>query len=115
MASKVKVIKGEDRTLIFQISDEDTQAYYDLTTATEVTVCFKNANGSTLSKTRTSGAVSIITAISGKFSVTVSDTETSLLFADEASAVYVIIDVGTTRRIVTKGLEMALSVEEKPF
>ena len=91
MASKVKVIKGEDRVLNFQISDEDTQGYFDLTT------------------------VAIVTAIAGKLSVTLTDTETALMYADDAAPVYIMIDVGSTRRIVTKGLEMALSVEEKPF
>lgn len=115
MASKVKVIKGEDRVLNFQISDEDTQGYFDLTTATAITACFKNQDLTTLSKTLASGAVAIVTAIAGKLSVTLTDTETALMYADDAAPVYIMIDVGSTRRIVTKGLEMALSVEEKPF
>lgn len=115
MASKVKVVKGEDRVLNFQISDEETQGYFDLTTATEITVCFKNQDLTTLSKTMGGGAVSIVTAVAGKLSVTLTDTETALLYADDAVAIYIMIDVGTTRRIVTKGLEMAISVEAKPF
>lgn len=115
MASKVKVVKGEDRVLNFQISDEETKGYYDLTTATEITACFKNQDLSTLSKTLTSGAVAIVSAVSGKLSVTLTDAETALMYADDSVAVYIMIDVGTTRRIVTKGLEMALSVEAKPF
>ena len=115
MATKVKVIKGEDRTLSIQLSDEDTGGYYDLTSATALSVCFKNQDGSTLTKTLVSGSVAIVSAASGKITVSLTDSETAQLYADDAMPIYVVIDVGSTKRIVTKGLEMALSVEAKPF
>lgn len=115
MATKVKVIKGEDRTLSIQLSDEDTGGYYDLTTATAISVCFKNADLSTLTKTLASGAVALVSAVGGQITVALTDTETGLLYKADVVPIYVMIDVGVTRRIVTKGLEMALAVEAKPF
>lgn len=115
MANKVKVIKGEDRTLSIQLSDEDTGGYYDLTSATAISVCFKNADLSTLTKTLASGAVAIVSAVAGQITVALTDSETALLAADDAAPIYVVVDVGSAKRIVTKGLEMALSVEAKPF
>ena len=110
----LKIVKGEDRTINIHITEEDTTGDYNLTGATEITVKFKNQDGSVLSKTQTGGAVSVVSAVAGKIQVTLTDTETALLYAGEQSP-YVVVDVGSAKRIVTSGLENSVECEATPF
>lgn len=110
----LKIVKGEDRVLNIHISDEDTGGDYDLTSATEITVKFKKTDLSALSKTMGAGAVSIVSAVAGKIQVTLTDTDTALLLVGDQD-IYVEVDIGSAKRIVTEGLENSIEVIATPF
>lgn len=113
--STFKIVKGEDRIINLHLTEEDSGADYNLTSATEITVKFKKADLSVLTKTYTaSGGVSIVSAVAGKIEVSLTDSETALLYVGEGS-IYVTVEFGTTKRIITQGLENSIEVVETPF
>jgi hypothetical protein len=114
MTSPIKIVKGEDKTITIQLISEEDKSYYDLSDATGIAVAFKQQSGSALSKELDAG-VSIVSALAGKISVTLTDTETALLKEGELLPIYVTLDVGSTKTIVVSGLEKALTVVAKPF
>lgn len=113
--STFKIVKGEDRILNIHLTEEDSGADYNLTGATEITVKFKNADLSVLTRTYTaSGGVTIVSDVAGKIQVSLTDAQTSLLYIGEAS-IYVTVEFGSTKRIITKGLENSIEVLDTPF
>lgn len=111
--SQVTIVRGEDRTFSIILRDEKTDAPYDLTSYTAISVSFKKTDGTALTKSNGSG-VSISSTEGGKLSVTLSDTETASL-KEGAQPIYVTVDKGSDKRIITKGLEKAVNVVSKPF
>ncbi len=110
--SQVTIIQGEDRLINFGVKDSEDGVFIDLTGATEITVKTTAAAGGSVDFTLTGLEVSITDAPKGKFSVSMSDTKTSLIKVGEIP-VEVVIDIGTNRRIVQ--MEKALLVKKKLF
>lgn len=113
--STLKIVQGEDRVLNLHLTEEDSGADYNLTGATEITVKFKNADLSVLTRTYTaSGGVTIVSAVAGKIEIALTDTQTALLYVGEGS-IYCTVEFGSTKRIITEGLENSIEVVETPF
>lgn len=113
--STLKIVQGEDRVLNLHLTEEDSGADYNLTGATEITVKFKNADLSVLTRTYTaSGGVTIVSAVAGKIEIALTDAQTALLYVGEGS-IYCTVEFGSTKRIITEGLENSIEVVETPF
>lgn len=91
----VTIIKGEDRDILLRITDKATSQPFDLTAANAINARFKNQDDTVLIKPLQTGSVSIISAPSGKISVSLSAAETALLKAKEAQDFEVEISIGT--------------------
>lgn len=89
------IVQGEDKTLTITL---DT---LNLTSATEITCRFPGST-SVVEKTMTGGAVSLVTAASGIFSVTLTDTDTALLQPGTRATLEIVVDFSSTRRIFQK-------------
>ena len=110
--AQVTLIQGEDREINFGVKDSEDDVYINLTGATEITVKTSATAGGSVDFTMTATEVVITDAPTGRFKVVMSDTKTSLIKVGEQS-VEVIIDIGTSRRIVQ--LEKALLIKKKLF
>lgn len=97
----LELVQGEDIEFEIKLEDESQDAY-DLTAATEITFSVKKADGTTLSKTLSSGAISIVNSlpVNGKIKVALTDTDTNLLKASADQDMELLIDEGTNRKIV---------------
>lgn len=95
----VSMIQGEDRTLNFGVKDTDEDVYIDLTGATEITFSIGATAGGSVDCTLTATEIVVTDAEKGKFQVTISDTKSALVKLGERD-IEIIIDWGTTRRIV---------------
>lgn len=107
-AGFVVVRKGEDASLTF-FCVKQTGRPFPLTGATELTMKFKNADGTDLTKTMTGLGISLVNAGAGEFAVSITDTESALLKAVDRVDVQLIADFGTTRRIIN--FEKAITVK----
>ena len=99
----VKIVQGEDRVLKLRLRSptcEDETEPFDLTGNTEIEVRFKKQDGTTLSKLKTTGGVVVTNLILGKFDVVLSDAETALLKIGSRQSFTVVVDIGTTRRVI---------------
>lgn len=114
MSNTIKIVKGEDKTLTIQLVKEEDKLFYDLTGYTTISVSFKKADSTALTKT-TANSVSVVSALAGKITVVLTDAETATLKEGELLPIYVTIDVGSTKTIVVSGLEKVLNVVSKPF
>lgn len=90
MSELIQIIKGDDVKIDVSIKNEDLTPY-DLSSVTAATACFINADDSSLSLTLGSG-VSVLDAVAGKLRVSISDTESALLKANEEASFEVQID-----------------------
>jgi hypothetical protein len=104
------IVQGEDRTLPLQVQRSDGGSF-DLSSVTEITAKFVNQDASILSLTKTGGAVVVTDGPAGRFTVSISDTQSAalrLLNPVSAQDFTVVIDSGSDRRIVnfTKGLKV---------
>lgn len=97
----LELVQGEDIEFEIKLEDESQDAY-DLTAATEITFSVKKADGTTLSKTLSSGAISVVNSlpVNGKIKVALTDTDTNLLKASADQDMELLIDEGTNRKIV---------------
>ena len=97
----LELVQGEDIEFEIKLEDESGDAY-NLSSATEITFSVKKADGTTLAKTQTGGAISIVNSlpVNGKIKVALSDADTLLLKASAGQDMELIIDEGTNRKIV---------------
>lgn len=97
----LELVQGEDIEFEIKLTDENEDAY-NLSLATELTFSVKRADGTTLLKTQTSGAVTIVNSlpVNGKIKVSLTDADTTLLKASADQDMELIIDEGTNRKIV---------------
>lgn len=97
----LELVQGEDIEFEIKLEDESQDAY-DLTSATEITFSVKKADGTTLAKTLSAGAISIVNSlpVNGKIKVALTDADTLLLKASADQDMELIIDEGTNRKIV---------------
>lgn len=97
----LELVQGEDIEFEIKLEDESQDAY-DLTSATEITFSVKKADGTTLAKTLSAGAISIVNSlpVNGKIKVALTDTDTNLLKASADQDMELLIDEGTNRKIV---------------
>jgi hypothetical protein len=97
----VTIIQGEDKNIIVKIQNEDGDAY-DLSNVTEMEACFKNADGSTLTKTQTGGAITIVDSApqNGKIKIRLEETETALLKKGEELDMELLIDESGEKKIL---------------
>lgn len=97
----ITIIQGEDKNIIIKIQQEDGDAY-DLTNVTEMTACLKNADGTSLNKTQTGGAITIVDSApqNGKIKVRLEETETALLKVGEELDMELIVDESGEKKIL---------------
>lgn len=97
----LELVQGEDIEFEIKLEDESQDAY-DLTSATEITFSVKKADGTTLAKTLSAGAISVVNSlpVNGKIKVALTDTDTNLLKASADQDMELLIDEGTNRKIV---------------
>jgi hypothetical protein len=94
------IVQGEDRTLSLRVTRSD-EGSFDLTGVTGIEARFLNEDLSILSRTIGAGSVVVTDAPAGKFTVTITDTQSSLLkYSELPQSFSVVFDFGTTRRIV---------------
>ncbi len=95
----IEITRGEDRSVPLTVVKQNTcNEPFDLTGATEINVRFPTDTGF-LEKKLTLAEVTIVNAVLGMISVTLSDTDTTTLKVGSQQSFDVIIDIGTTRRI----------------
>ena len=94
-----KIIQGEDRSLNVVIKTSEGKCF-DLTGNTEITACFKETAGTFLSVTKTGGSIVVNSDEGGDITITLTDSETALLKMDKTADFEILVDIGTTRRIV---------------
>ena len=99
----IKIITGEDRNgtrpITIRLTSESNGLPFDLTGVTEITVCFKNADSTDLSKTIGSG-VTVTNAAGGQFKVELDDLETALLNIGDNQNIEVAVEFGTQKTII---------------
>lgn len=110
--SQVTLIQGEDREINFTVIDSEESIALDLTGSTEIAVKVAATDGGAISFLLSTAEVVITESTKGKFKVVMSDAKTSLLKVGDQS-VEVIIDIGSSRRIVQ--LSKALLIKKKLF
>lgn len=110
----VTIIQGEDRDLFLRIVDKATNQPFDLTNASAVNARFKNADGTVLTKIL-GGGVSIVSALSGKITVSVYSPESILLKAREAQdfEIEIVLGLGGTARLTVVQFLAALTVRAR--
>lgn len=106
------VVQGEDRTINFGIKDINEDVYIDLTGATAMSFKIAATAGGSVECTLLATEIAITDAVKGKFRVTLSDTKSALIKLGERD-IEVIVDWGTTRRIVQS--TKAVNVIKKLF
>lgn len=111
MKSQVKIFAGETRVIGVNIVEEDSLVPYDLTGATELTVCLKKQDGETLQLTQTGGKVNIIDEKLGQINFTLDATDSDSLKIGEDQHVEVEIEKATETRIVQ--IKSSLTVERR--
>jgi len=74
---QVKIIKGEDKSIVVLLTTP-TSGPFDLTGATPITCCFKNATGADLVLGLGTG-IAITTALAGKLTLSLTAAQTALL------------------------------------
>ena len=97
----ITIIQGEDKNIIVKVEQENGDAY-NLQSATEMEACLKNADGSSLVKTQTSGAITIVDSApqNGKLQIRLEETETELLKKGEALDMELLIDESGEKKIL---------------
>ncbi len=101
MADQVlHIIKGSDREFCVRVVVQDTQEPFDLTGASEIRALFRKSDDSTLTKTMTSGAISIVSACVGKMKIILNEVDTASLKAGENQSFEVEIQIGSITSIV---------------
>lgn len=92
-----EVIRGEDASLTF-FCVKQTGRPFPLTGATELSMAFKNADGTTLTKTLSGTGITLVNAGGGEFAVGLSDAETALLKLLDRDNLLLVADFGSTKR-----------------
>ena len=107
----VRVVQGEDVTVTVNIKDGDGNPY-DLSNVTAINVQVENTDGSTASFTLAGGAAAVVTAAAGVMSFTISDTASALLLVGDTQPIEIILDEGSSRRIVqiTRALKVVAAL-----
>lgn len=106
----VKIIQGGYKQFVVRLRDQSSDDPIDLTSATEITVCLKNADETDLELTLTDLEISLVSGPLGKFLVTVTSAQSALLkVLDNASMQVSYTLSGNTRRTI---VERAYSVLE---
>jgi hypothetical protein len=97
----ITIIQGEDKNIVVKIQQEDGDAY-DLSSVTEMEACLLNADGTTLTKTQTGGAITIVDSApqNGKINVRLEETETALLKKGEDLNMELVIDESGEKKIL---------------
>jgi hypothetical protein len=97
----VNIIQGEDKNIVIRIQEQDGDAY-NLVNVTEMTACFKNADGTNLEKTQSSGAITIIDSApqNGKIQVRLEEGETALLKKGDEQSMELVVDESGEKRIL---------------
>lgn len=97
----LEIVQGEDIQFEIKLEDENGDAY-GLGSVTELTFSVKKQDGTTLTKTQTGGAISIVGSApqNGRITVQLTDTDTALLKASADQDFELIVDEGSNRRIV---------------
>ncbi len=94
-------VLGSDVTIKVQIVDKYTNEPHNVSGTTAATATFPNADGSTLTKTMAGGAISVLDAGGGLFTVHLSRTETPLLEpGDDQSWQFSFIDANAQQTVV---------------
>lgn len=97
----ITIIQGEDKDITIKITNESEDAY-DLSSVTEMEACMKNTDGSTLVKTQTGGAITIVGSApqNGKITLRLEETETALLKKGDSLDLELLIDESGEKRIL---------------
>jgi|ERR1017187_2765299 hypothetical protein len=116
----VTIVQGEDRVLIFQITEIDSSGnttYLDMTSATSVELRAPAASSGYVSFTMAASEIAITSAKLGEFSVSMSDIKTALLRVGSSQNAEVTINFATlpTLNIRIAQLLGAISVTAKLF
>lgn len=114
MSNTAVIIKGSDRPLKIQIVEVDESGIerpVDLSTATEIKACFKNADETDAVFTLTGGKVVREAGAGGIFSVVWEEAETDLLKSGSRQSFEVQYIIGGNTSIVQ--FEQALTVKER--
>lgn len=103
-----QIVRGADASLTLVIRTANGDAL-DLTGVTEVAVRLRKADKTALSKTLTSGAVSVVSEHHGRIQVELNETETASLMVMQNAPIEIVVDFGDTRRIaqIKSGLNIA--------
>jgi len=108
---KVTIIRGEKRTISVTIVEEDSLEAYDLTGNSEIKVCLKNQDGTTLELTKTGTQVTVVSEIKGKISFVVSETDSPNLKVGDDQDIEIEITKSSDKRIVQ--VKQSLDVENR--
>jgi len=108
----IEIIKGETKTPIVNFIKKSGEVV-DLTSVTEITVKFSNADGTALSKTKTGGGINITSATGGKFEINLLAAETALLETVSYATMEIELTFPTLTNIVH--IPKAYSVIEREF
>lgn len=101
--SSLNIIRGSDKTFTILVTISggcNDGSPFDLTGATEIIALFENADTTILEKTMTGGAITILSAPTGKISVTIADAETALLNVGQSQSFELEIHIGPLINIV---------------
>jgi len=98
MAKRPVIFQGSDKILNLKLREENGDPF-DLTGETEITVCFKAADGgASIDLTKGGGDVTITgSLLLGKISVSISDANTDLIETGEKVDFMVYVDKGAIR------------------
>ena len=96
----VRIVKGEEKTLLVDITDDVSGKPYDVTDADEIRIIFKKPTG-VLTRTLTeSGGVTIIDGKLGEIQVHLTEANTAELREDPAAPMEIeIVEDGVTKVI----------------
>jgi hypothetical protein len=103
MASVLNIIAGADKDFTVSITIAggcNDGSPFDLTGAGEIICLFPNADGKVLSVKMTTGAITILSATTGKIRVNVLDTETVLFNIGQGQSFECQINIGSIISIV---------------
>ena len=107
------IFKGTDQPSEIQFITKETNIPFDLTDNTEIEACFKNEDGTSTIMEKSSGEISIESAIGGSIKIVWTEAKTALLRAGKEMSFFCkLVNASGETRIVP--FDNVLTVREAP-
>lgn len=95
MQNELTIFRGSDEPTEIQFLEEETNSYYNLDNVTEITACFKNSDGTDLTKTLSGGSITIENSPSGIIKIIWDEAETQALKTGKNISFWIKLNEGT--------------------